>query len=79
MFLKLLETTMNNMNEVTIFITEQEAIQFRTFQQNYSKFMLLVNSGVFDIKNGSAVLHFDNSGTIQKIDRHDPLFDAKFK
>lgn len=67
------------MEEITIFITPQEAMQFRNFQQYHAQFMLLVSKGVFDIKNGSAVLHFDNNGIIQKIDRHDPLYDSKFQ
>lgn len=66
------------MDEITIFISPQEAMQFRNFQKHHDLFLLLVNKGVFDIRNGSAVLHFDNNGIIQKIDRHDPLFDSKF-
>lgn len=64
-------------NEITIFISDQEAIQFRLFQQHYSQFMLMVNKGVFQVRDGSVEVHFDHTGTIQKIDRHDPLYDSK--
>lgn len=72
--------THNNMepiDEITIFMSNQEAIQFRMFQQYYEQFVLMVSKGVFDIRDGSVEVHFDHFGAIQKIDRHDPLFDAR--
>lgn len=65
------------MDEVTIVLNTPESIAFRDFQQFHSTFMLLVKSGVFDIKNGSVTLHFDLQGRIQKITRNDNLFDAR--
>lgn len=65
--------------EVTIFLTPQDTELFKSFQQFHTTFALLCSKGVFDIKNGSATLHFDNNGFIQKIERHDNLFDSRVK
>ncbi len=65
--------------DITIFLTTPEAIMFRDFQQFHSTFALLCSSGVFDIKGGSAIIHFDSNGEIKKIERHDSLFDSRAK
>ena len=65
--------------QVTIFLSTPEAQMFKEFQQFHQTFALLVQKGVFDIKSGSAVIHFDSNGYIQKIERHDNLFDARVK
>ena len=68
------------MNEqVTVFLTTPEALLFKDFQQFHATFALLVKKGVFDIKNGSATIHFDSEGTIKKIERHDSLFDSRIE
>lgn len=68
-----------NMDEelIKIEITPVEAIMFRDWQQFHNTFALLIKSGVFDLKNGSATIHFDSKGTIQKIERKDNLFDSR--
>ncbi len=63
--------------EVTIILSTPEALLFKDFQQFHSTFALLVKQGVFDIKGGSAIIHFDPMGIIQKIERHDSLFDIR--
>lgn len=65
------------MDEVTLILTTPEAIMFRDFQQFHSTFELLCSKGIFDIKNGSATIHFDHNGQIQKIERKDNLFDSR--
>ena len=67
------------MNEVTVFLTTPEAEMFKDFQQFHDTFALLVKRGVFDVKGGSVVIHFDHLGMIQKIERHDSLFDTRVK
>ncbi len=67
------------MDNIIITLTTPEAIQFRNFQQFHDTFALLCKSGVFDMKNGSATIHFDQFGTIQKIERKDSLYDARIK
>lgn len=64
-------------NEVNIILTTPEAIMFRDFQQFHEVFASLVKSGVFDIKNGQATIHFDHEGNIQRIERKDDLFNAR--
>ena len=65
--------------QVTIFLTHQDAELFKSFNQFHKSFQLLCERGVFDIKSGSATIHFDSNGFIQKIERHDNLFDARLK
>jgi hypothetical protein len=66
-------------DEIQIFLTTPEAIMFRDFQQFHKTFALMCKSGVFDIKGGSATIHFDSEGEIKKIERNDSLFDARVK
>lgn len=67
------------MDDVTIILTTPEAIQFRNFQQFHETFALLCKSGVFDMKNGQATIHFDAQGNIAKIERKDSLFDVRIE
>lgn len=62
---------------IKIEITNPEAVMFRSFMEFNQTFALMVKSGVFDMKNGSATIHFDSQGKIQKIERKDSLFDSR--
>jgi len=42
--------------------------------QVFVEAMKLEACGFFNIRGGSAVVHFDADGRIRKIDRHDTLF-----
>jgi hypothetical protein len=66
-------------NEIKIFLTTPEAIMFRDYQKFHETFALLCSKGVFDMVNGSITMHFDSNGTIQKIERHDNLYDSRIK
>jgi len=59
---------------INIELTEQDAQQFRDFQQHYDLFTVLNNSGVFDIRNGTALLNFDSTGTLSDIDCNFKLY-----
>lgn len=61
-------------NEVTIFLIPTEAVKFRVFQEKYEVFNTLLDNGVFEVRNGSVALHFDNDGTLQLIQRADVLY-----
>lgn len=63
--------------QVTIYLTEPDAQKFVLFQKYYLEFMLLVEKGVFDQKNAAISLHFDNTGTLQTIQRADFLYSKK--
>lgn len=62
---------------ITIFLTPPEALLFKDFQAYHQTFTLMCQQGVFNIKNGSATIHFDNNGCVQKIERHDSLYDRR--
>jgi len=64
-------------NEITIFLTEEEALKFAKFQKYYTEFMLLIDRGVFDQKNGAITMHFDHNGILQTIQRADFLYSRK--
>ncbi len=66
-----------NEPDIQIFLTTPEAMLFRDFQQFHKTFALLVQKGVFDVKNGSVTLHFDSLGNVQKIERKDYLFNVR--
>lgn len=68
---------MNEIKTITLFVSEEEAKKFIEYQKNYSMFNLLLEKGVFAIKNGSAVLNFDNEGILQNIQRADFLYSRK--
>ena len=59
---------------INIELTDQEAQLFKDFQQHHDTFMVLNNSGVFDIKNGTALLNFDSIGTLTDVDCSFKLF-----
>lgn len=58
----------------SIELSSQDAALFVSFQKNYDTFMTLKDSGVFDIRNGTAVLNFDNNGTLTDIDCNFKLY-----
>lgn len=67
------------MEEVTLLLPEAEARKWILFQQYYNPFSILVEKGVFSIKNGQVVIHFDPNGNIGLIERSDILYSSRFK
>lgn len=65
------------MDKIAVYIPDNEASQFLLFQQYFEPFSLCVDNGVFDIRNGSAILHFDANGTLQAINRADVLYSRR--
>lgn len=63
--------------DVTVILTEAEAIEFMEFQKNYDLFKLLLSKGVFTQKSAAVTLHFDQAGTLQLIQRADSLYSRK--
>lgn len=45
-------------NDITIFISESDAIKWQQFQKNYEIINILMAKGIFDIKYGKATLNF---------------------
>jgi hypothetical protein len=56
------------MELIKIELTNEEALMFRKFQEHYEDFALLYEAGVFNVKNGHAVLNFDSNGTLITIE-----------
>lgn len=65
------------MDKVAIFIPDDEARQFLLFQQYFEPFTTLVDAKVFEIRNGSAVLHFDAEGVLQLVNRSDVIYSRR--
>lgn len=55
-------------------LTEKEAEIFLAFRQYQTEFMVLRNTGIFDLKNGSITIHKDDKGTVRKIETNTILF-----
>jgi hypothetical protein len=60
-----------------LFLIPAEAQQFMLFQAHYEPITVLLDADVFSIRNGSATLHFDHTGTLQTIQRSDYLYSRK--
>lgn len=65
------------MSEVTIILSTPEAELFKSFNQFHATFALMVQKGVFDVKNGSVTMHFNGNGEIQRIERKDDLYNFR--
>lgn len=64
-------------DKIAIYIPDEEAKQFLLFQEHYETFLLMVEHGTFDVRNGSVTLHFDKHGDIKTINRSDVLYSAR--
>lgn len=70
---------MNQVAEkIALYVPDAEAKLFLKFQEHYENFCLLLESGVFDVQNGSVTLHMDKNGAIKTINRSDVLYSARF-
>lgn len=59
---------------ITIELTEEEAMLFRAFREYQSQFTDIYDSGVFNVRSGKAVLHFNVDGVLDSVDIDVPLF-----
>lgn len=58
-----------SMNElIKIELNEEDASLFRQFRENQDTFKTFIKNGVFNIRNGTALLNFDNLGNLTQID-----------
>lgn len=62
---------------IAIYLPDEEAKKFLLFQQYHDVFLILLQSGVFDIRNGSVALHFDQFGSLNLIQRADTLYNSR--
>lgn len=62
---------------ITIFVEPLDVSKWKIFQQYYDPFTIMVDYGVFDVKNGAVSMHFDSQGVLQTIQRSDMLFSRR--
>lgn len=55
-------------------LTQTELETLRQVQAVSDKLNVLIQAGVFEIRNGYAQIHFDNDGNIGAIQRHDRIY-----
>jgi len=65
------------MEKIAVYIPDSEAQKFLLFQEYFEPFSIMIESDVFSIRNGSAILHFDSNGTLQTINRADVLYSRR--
>lgn len=53
---------------IDIQLTEEDAQLFLKFREHQSTFAILEEAGVFNVRNGKAVLNFDANGTLCDIE-----------
>jgi hypothetical protein len=54
---------------IPIFLTEEDAFQFKEYQENRDVFELLKKYEILSLRNASCVLHFDMNGKIKSIEK----------
>lgn len=64
---------MSGIKTKIILLTPDEATR-KELERQERIVRALVGSGVFGIKGGSAVLHFDGEGELRRVDRNDTLY-----
>lgn len=57
-----------------ITITTDQAKVFADFQKHLAFFLILKEAGVFNLRNGSAKLNFDNEGTLSGVEVEASLY-----
>lgn len=63
------------MNEqVTVFLIPEQAKRFILFQKYYEPISKMIDSGLFEQKNASMKVYFDNDGVLQTIERADFMY-----
>lgn len=62
---------------MTIELTDKEAKQFVAFKKYQTIFETMDKAGVFDIRRGSAEIHFDERGEIGIINMHANIYNKR--
>lgn len=66
----------SGVNLIKLELTDADARLFTEFRRQQDVWAKLLNSGALTVKNGSVVLHFDNDGSLRRIERHDILLTS---
>ena len=62
---------------IRIELSVEEAESFRVFRENEKDFTVLSSAGIFNFKNGWAIIHRDLQGTLKSIDIKIKTFERK--
>ena len=60
---------MTSKDIIQVEMTEMDAKDFLTFQKYYINIKNMIDADIFSLKNGRAILDFDNNSTIQNIQK----------
>ena len=55
-------------DKISLELTSQEAKDFLIFRQFQNKIQAIIASGIFNIRNGKAVLSFNNDGDLMNVE-----------
>lgn len=67
------------MNElVKLELTPADAALFLKFREHQEKFNILLSNGLFNVRNGCAVLNFDGAGTLTQVDFNIVMYKKGF-
>lgn len=56
---------------IPVFLTEDDAKQFVSFQKHRALIGLLESIKAFDVKAGSVTIHFGSEGEIKTVEKHE--------
>lgn len=59
---------------IKVELTDDEALLFRAFREKQDLYAELLVAGVFNIRGGSATVHFNSEGIIDSIDADIDIF-----
>lgn len=64
----IIQKQINPSGTTMVEVTNEELAAILQLKKNYSDIATLIESGVFDFKNGQAVIHRDQDGRLRKVD-----------
>jgi hypothetical protein len=67
---------MQPVKNIVIELSEKDAESFREFRRFQTNFNALQDCGFFTIRNGSAIVHFDQDGVVRKVESHQVIMKA---
>lgn len=54
-------------SKTPIYLSDNDIERFKAFLEHYALFNLMLDRGVFNVKNGSVIMDFDRNSTLQTI------------
>jgi len=69
--------TTGEAREVNVLLTALDAQRLLVFQKYYIELKEIIDGGVFDTKNGKAILSFNSDGKMMEIEIQKKVYRAK--